>query len=315
MGHLVAAAEAAAGVSGAPVRPQDARAFQACATGEMPFAAPPEYLPAVTAPGAPAADALWYLFRESRVLVGDGTMQLPVTNQALALVPTQQHFLGTLRGQEIYAAETDRSAPDGYRYSDLRSLFLRLDDAHYALAGRGLQIVDWDRTHRFCGRCGTPTQARSCERSRECPACGLIAYPRLAPAVMALVKRPPGEILLARSHRFPPGMYSALAGFVEPGETLEQCLAREVEEEVGVRIANVRYFASQPWPFPHSLMIAFVADWAGGEIRVDPTEIEDAKWCNLSGLPQLPQSISIARRLIDWTIANMEGAMDDEGKA
>jgi NAD+ diphosphatase len=280
----------------------------------MPFAAPEGFVPGVADPAAPAGDALWFLFRESRVLVGDGTMRLPGSREALALAPGARHYLGLLGEHEVYAAEVGKAAPPpGYRFSDLRSLFSRLDDARYALAGRALQVIDFERTHRFCGRCGTPTAPRAHERGRECPACGLVAYPRIAPAVMVLVRRLPDEILLARSPRFPAGMYSALAGFVEPGETLEQCLAREVEEEVGVRIADIRYFASQPWPFPHSLMIAFVADWAGGEIRVDANEIEDAKWCTLAGLPQLPQPISIARRLIDWTIADMEGAMTDGG--
>jgi NAD+ diphosphatase len=141
-------------------------------------------------------------------------------------------------------------------------LFSVLEDAHFALAGRALQLLQWDRDHQYCGRCGTPTVPRAEERARQCPACGLSAYPRVAPAVMALVRRG-RELLLGRSPHFPPGMYSALAGFVEPGESLEQCVAREVEEEVGVRVANLAYFASQPWPFPHSLMIAFVCEWVG----------------------------------------------------
>ena len=179
-----------------------------------------------------------------------------------------------------------------------------LDDAHFALAGRAIQLLDWDRNHRYCGRCGTPTEAKAEERARACPACRLSAYPRIAPAVMALVRRE-GEILLGRSPHFPPGMYSALAGFVEPGETLEQCLAREVEEEVGVRVSRIRYFASQPWPFPNSLMIAFVCDWAGGEIRPQAGEIEDAKWFDVLQLPKLPSRISIARRLIDAVVGEM----------
>jgi NAD+ diphosphatase len=126
---------------------------------------------------------------------------------------------------------------------------------------------------------------------------------------MALVRRLPDEILLARAPRFPPGMYSALAGFVEPGETLEQCLEREVLEEVGVRVRNLRYFASQPWPFPHSLMIAFVADWEHGEVRADPLEIEAAAWFGIRDLPQLPAPISIARRLIDAVVAEMSAGL------
>jgi NAD+ diphosphatase len=123
---------------------------------------------------------------------------------------------------------------------------------------------------------------------------------------MALVRRG-NQLLLARSPHFPPGMYSALAGFVEPGESLEQCLAREVHEEVGVQISNTRYFASQSWPFPHSLMIAFVCDYAGGELRPQPSEIEAANWFEVLQLPKLPSKISIARRLIDAVVAEMRG--------
>lgn len=277
---------------------------------DMPFSAPVEYRPGVAAPADAPAAALWFVFREARMLVAEGDSSLPDTPAALALEPIRTQYLGTLGRRHCLACEVrvETDAPPGYRWSDLRSLFSRIDDMLFALAGRAFQVIDWDRTHLFCGRCGTPTALRTAERSRECPACGLVVYPRIAPAVMALVKRDPDEVLLARSHRFPPGMYSALAGFVEPGETLEQCLEREVEEEVGIKVDNVRYFASQPWPFPHSLMIAFVADWAEGEIRIDPVEIEAAQWFTIAGLPQLPQPISIARRLIDAVIAEMRSA-------
>src|SRR6266571_5044448 len=155
--------------------------------------------------------------------------------------------------------------------------------------------------HCFSAEAAADTAARTNERSRECTGCGLVAYPRLAPAVMGLVRRG-RELLLARSPRFPEGMYSALAGFVEPGETLEQCLEREVYEEVGIHVCKARYFASQPWPFPHSLMIAFFAEYDSGDLRADGAEIEDAKWFdvrNFENLPRLPARISIARRLID----------------
>jgi NAD+ diphosphatase len=174
----------------------------------------------------------------------------------------------------------------------------------FTLAGRAFQIMDWDRTHLYCGHCGTPTTLKTGERARQCPKCGQTHYPRIAPAVMALVQRG-DQLLLARSPHFAPGMHSALAGFVEPGESLEQCLVREVKEEVGVDVTNLRYFSSQPWPFPHSLMIAFNCDWTGGEIVPDPTEIEAAGWFDLDHLPVLPNKISIARRLIDATIARI----------
>jgi len=278
---------------------------------EMPFAAPVEYTAAIQPPQPLPANPLWLVFREARLLVGEETMGLPESVTALGLRPLSSHYLGTLATTHLFACDVavESEAPAGWRWSDLRSLFSRLDDRLFALAGRALQIVDWDRTHRFCGRCAAATVPSTTERSRECPACGLVVYPRLAPAAMALVRRLPDEILLARSPRFPPGMYSALAGFVEPGETLEQCLEREVLEEVGVRLRNVRYFASQPWPFPHSLMIAFVADWASGEVRADLLEIEAAQWFNIRSLPQLPQPISIARRLIDAVIAEMSSGI------
>ena len=140
------------------------------------------------------------------------------------------------------------------------------------------------------------------ELAMLCPACGLLAYPRISPAVMVLV-RDGDQLLLGRSPHFKPGVFSALAGFVEPGETLEECAAREVREEVGVDIANLRYFQSQPWPFPNSLMVAFFADYAGGTITPDPNEIEEAGWFALDALPILPEPISIARRLIDAALA------------
>jgi len=276
----------------------------------MPFTAPADYVGTVTEAGEPGADSLCFVFQQTLLLVGGDAPEawLPVhaTLSGLGAEPLRRLYLGVLGGRSCYAFEygADTAAPPGMSWRGLRMLYGRLDDSHFALAGRALQFIDWDRTHQFCGRCGTPTQHRTGERARECPACSLIVYPRIAPAVMCLIRRE-REILLARSPRFPPGMYSALAGFVEPGESLEQCLAREVLEETGVRIANARYFASQPWPFPHSLMIAYVADYAGGEITPAPDEIEDAQWFHIDALPKLPNRISIARRLIDGVVAEM----------
>ena len=175
------------------------------------------------------------------------------------------------------ALPDDAPEPAGMRYVGLRSLFLRIPESLLALAGRAFQVVEWDRTHRFCGRCGTPTRTKADERAKECPTCGYVAYPRVSPAMMALVTRG-REVLLARSHRFVNGVYSALAGFVEPGETIEDCVRREVREEVGVEVDDITYFASQSWAFPHSLMIAYTAEYAGGDIRLEDAEIADARW-------------------------------------
>jgi NAD+ diphosphatase len=283
---------------------------------ELPFSSPPQYEPAVTtdAPG----EAHWFVFRGDELAVEMGPLAASSDDPrvkarpAWARLPLQKShdwlgqralrilYLGRLGATQCWAAELveGADAPAGTSWTGLRALYTVLEDAHFALAGRALQLVAWDRTHQYCGRCGTPTEHKPNERARVCPNCKLTAYPRLAPAVMALVKRG-RQLLLGRSPHFPAGMYSALAGFVEPGESLEQCLEREVHEEVGVRIGNVRYFASQPWPFPHSLMVAFVADWRAGEIAPQAGEIEDAKWFDVLQLPKLPSRISIARRLID----------------
>ena len=296
---------------------------------EMPFMSPQGFAAAVAAPAArPAAGARahWFVFKGDRLLVELGPpagrpsddprvaarpvwARLPLlnSNKILWFEVVRPLYLGRLGEIDCWTAEAPADAappPPGIGWEGLRALFSVLDDAHFALAGRAIQLLDWDRSHRYCGRCGTPTEAKSGERARVCPACKLSAYPRIAPAVMALVCRE-GEILLARSPHFPPGMYSALAGFVEAGETLEQCLEREVEEEVGVRVSRIRYFTSQPWPFPNSLMIAFVCDWVSGEIRPQAGEIEAANWFKVLQLPRLPSKISIARRLIDAVAKEM----------
>ena len=275
---------------------------------ELPFSAPADYAGGVNPASEPGEDAHCFVFQQTLLLVRNDAPVLAGHSEIsrLGAEPLRRLYLGTLGERPCYAFEfgAHTAPPAGHDWQGLRGLFGNLDDSLVALAGRALQLVDFERTHRFCGRCGTPTEAPKHERARECPACGLVAYPRVAPAMMCLVKRG-REILLGRSARFPPGMYSALAGFVEPGETLEQCLAREVKEETGISIANPRYFASQPWPFPHSLMIAFVADYAGGEIEPDPNEIEDAQWFEIDALPKLPAKISIARRLIDCAVGEM----------
>jgi NAD+ diphosphatase len=290
---------------------------------ELPFATPANYEPACFTDQH--GEGLWFVFRGDQLLVEMGppdprpTDDLRVKSRpSWARLPLQKNhnwlgadalrtlYLGRLGGTPCYAAEFPGEPPSGFSWQGLRTLFSVLEDPHFALAGRALQLVDWDRSHQFCGRCGARTEAKREERVRVCPACKLSAYPRVAPAVMALIRRE-NQLLLARGPHFPPGMYSALAGFVEPGESLEQCLAREVAEEVGVQISNTRYFASQSWPFPHSMMIAFVCEWSSGEIRPQAGEIEEANWFDVLQLPKLPSKISIARRLIDAISAEIRG--------
>jgi NAD+ diphosphatase len=267
----------------------------------------PKHLKPATLPSGTLA----FAFRDARLLVGGGpdAPEVPdfATLQRLA-APLAVHYLGELDRVACVAVPLadDAPEPEGWRYAGLRSLFFRLPEPLLAIAARAFQVVEWDRTHRFCGRCGAPTRDKPGERAKECPACGHVAYPRVTPAMMVLVTRG-REILLARAPRFPPGMYSALAGFVEPGETIEDCIRREVREEVGIEVDNLRYFASQSWAFPHSLMIAYNAEYAGGELVPDPVEIEEAKWFAWDAVPELPPSISISRRLITATIARLAG--------
>ena len=205
-----------------------------------------------------------------------------------------------------FSFDEDHPVPDGFRGDGLRVAWHTLGEADFRAAGTARQKVEWYRTHRFCSRCGAATAVDAAHESMTCPACGQHHFPRVAPAVIVLVQRGP-EALLGRSPRFLPGVYSTLAGFVEPGESLEECVHREVEEEVGVRIANLRYFGSQPHPFPNSLMVGFVADWLDGEIRIDPREIEDARWFTPEALPELPHPMSIARALIEDFRARVAG--------
>lgn len=189
--------------------------------------------------------------------------------------------------------------PSGYIFKGLRFTFGRWDEALISVAGRAFQIADWARNHRYCGSCGKPMTAVAGERAMRCE-CGHVAYPRIAPAMMVLVKR--GDaILLARNVAVPPGgRMSALAGFLEPGESVEDAIHREVHEEVGLYVKDLRYFASQSWPFPGSLMIAFTAEYLGGDIRVDPNEIAEAHWFGPADkLPDLPPAQSISRALIE----------------
>lgn len=210
-------------------------------------------------------------------------------------------FVGKLAGRHVWAVDgNDGDAPGGGAgWTDLRQLHAEVDDATWAAAGRAVQLVDWSRNHRYCGRCATPTELTVGERSRRCPNCGLQAFPRLAPAVITLVQRDDGRVLLARNARWPTRMYSCVAGFVEPGESAEEAVVREVREEVGVEVGDLRWYASQPWPFPHSLMLGFHARYLGGEVIVDGIEISEAGWFGPSDLPDLPGPMSIARRLID----------------
>ena len=243
-----------------------------------------------------------FLFRGDELLVNAGDLSLPSADIAawLGLPDEQFHPVGQMADTYCQTLSLPKviEAPEGYVFKKLRPLFGAMDDGLLAVAGRAFQISDWARTHRFCGACGSPTHQMPGERCMKCAACGHAAYPRISPAMMVLIRRS-NQILLARHAASPAPFYTALAGFVEAGESVEEAVHREVYEEVGLRVGQLTYFSSQPWPFPHSLMIAFTAEYESGDIRIDPSEIADARWYGPGEtLPLTPHSISIASSLI-----------------
>jgi NAD+ diphosphatase len=290
------------------------------------------FIPAVQ-PVAPAGQSAWcFAFVKGQLLLPEpeAAELAPHPLHAFELGLQSRHYLGRLDDVDCWALALD-AAPPGWRGVPLRAAMMRFPEPLMALAGRAAQVLEWDRAHRYCGVCGTPTELHAQDRARVCPACRHVAYPRLSPAMMVLVWRGPapgrpklarpsrgaanavsvgangGELLLARSPHYVPGVYSALAGFVEAGESLEDCVHREVAEEVSVRVANLRYYGSQSWPFPHSLMVAYTAEWAGGEIVAQAGEIEDAQWFALDALPKIPPRFSISGHLIRDTVTAMGG--------
>jgi NAD+ diphosphatase len=265
------------------------------------------FIPATTLDGEPTPQHWSLAFVDGKLLLPEpeDLALFPLDAQGWRRHAEVSHYLGRLDGVDCWALRLP-AAPDGWRPVPLRAAMMGFPEHLAGLAGRAAQVLDWDRTHRFCGVCGTATEHQPGERARRCPACGHTAYPRISPAMMALVWRP-GEVLLARAPHFVNRMYSALAGFVEAGESIEQCIRREVHEEVGVQVDNLRYYGSQSWPFPNSLMIAFTAEWTGGEIVPQAGEIEHAAWFPIDELPNIPPRFSISGHLIRDTVAAMRG--------
>ncbi|MFW2368047.1 MAG: NAD(+) diphosphatase [Desulforhopalus sp.] len=268
------------------------------------FALQTAFIPGVLPGETLSNPVFWFIFTGEELLVeifGDDSLSVCSSSpEDLGFVASFSQYLGRYGSTDCFVVELPDTIhlPPSIQPRKLRSLFGKMDDDLFTLAGRAMQVMHYHREHQFCGKCGTRMVNRETELAKICPECSFISFPRLSPAVIMSVIRGE-EILLARAPRFPTGVYSTLAGFVEPGETLEEAVAREIREEVDIVVNNIRYVASQPWPFPHSIMIGFTADYESGEITVDGNEIEDAGWFSIDNLPQLPSKITIARLLID----------------
>ena len=253
----------------------------------------------------------YYCFLRQRVVVSPapGPWQ-PLDERELAILGApidSEHYLGHLEGHECFAIalSPDTELPDDFGLVGLRELLGRVEEEHFYLAGRAIQILDWDRSTRYCGGCGEPTRVRNEDRSKFCDHCRIPVYPRLSPSIIVLVSRG-DRILLARNAAWgPSGFYSTLAGFIEPGESVEEAVHREVFEEVGISIQNLRYLGSQSWPFPNSLMLGFHAEYESGEFRFQEDEIADAQWFKIDELPKLPTRYAISRWLIEDYIASI----------
>jgi len=278
-------------------------------TRVSPFSLIYPFTPGVSPTKTLSDSVLWLTFQNDQLLIEKKTEETIAVCSTPPLVqglsPLFSQYIGNYNGTDVYVAELTESAtlPEPMGFMNLRALFGKIDRDFFSLAGRAIQIIQWNRDHKYCGRCGTEMLIRKTELAKRCPACSFISFPRLSPAVIMSIVREK-EILLARSPHFPKGMYSTLAGFVEPGETLEETVIREIREEVNVDISDIIYVGSQPWPFPHSLMIGFTTLYAGGDLQIDNNEIEDAQWFSIDNLPVLPTPISIARHLIELFIKN-----------
>ena len=263
---------------------------------------PLAFEPSHRTPGLSEHTVLYFVFRKRELLITlDGA--LPVDLSGLNITRTQ--YLGALNGVHCVSAElpADTEPQPGFEFRGLRRLYRKLDRSLHAVAGRAVQVVEWDRTHQFCGACGTPTERSDNDRSRQCPSCRIPLYPRLAPAMIVAVERG-DQLLLARSPHFPPGIFSMLAGFVEPGESAEDAVIREVFEETRIVVDQVRYFGSQPWPFPNSLMLGFIAQYKSGEIDLADDELEAAGRYTVDTLPKtFPGNVSISQWLLKDFIA------------
>ena len=258
-------------------------------------------LPKKAAKSASGEDLYFVILNEEILGIVEQGVPRPVTADEFRWLDVEVHrriYMGEWRGSSCYALEASGAVPPGYASSDLRGWLGRVEPSLFYLAGRAKQLIAWRNTHAYCGKCGTATEDHRHDRATQCPSCGLVNYPRLSPSIIVLVVKG-RQALLARNAMWPTRMFSTLAGFVEPGESIEQTVHREVKEEVGIRVKNLKYLGSQSWPFPNSLMLGFHAEYASGEISYRDGEIAEADWFDIDDLPNVPGGTAISRWLID----------------
>lgn len=256
---------------------------------------------------APAGTCVWILLQGNGVLMlREGTTHVFPTGELPAWCSpfSLPLCIGSWHGTPVCVAavSSDTVVPEAYRVAQFNARDDEMDHASLTLAGLGKQILHWERQSRFCSRCGSPAEAIAATWGKRCSSCKAEHFPHLHPCAIVLVRRN-NQLLLTRKAEWAPGRYGLVAGFVDFGESLEECAMREVREETGIDIRNVRYLGSQNWPFPAQIMAGFIADYAGGEILIDTTELEDARWFPLDALPALPPPRSIARWIIDNSIS------------
>lgn len=248
-----------------------------------------------------------YIFRDREILVergGDAAKAERIASFVCADI--RARFNDRVSGGTGLILQSGTPAPEGCSFELVPSYFYAHDEAEIALASRLKALGSWMENTRFCPSCGQPLRLHATETALECPACGRLLYPRIEPCIITLITRG-DELLLLRNARDTQGIYACLAGFVEAGETLEQALRREVREETSLEVENIRYAGSQAWPFPDQLMVAFYADYKSGKIKIQESEIADARWFRPDALPPLPKPGSIARRLIQRRISELTG--------
>lgn len=248
----------------------------------------------------------------------DGTYTIPLQDTPPTPVASEAdvlHISPMDDGTEVCTYSLPHPIDDDPRYEmcGLRQSFYKLTEALYLKAGKCEELLYWDGNNRFCGRCGALMKYHT-DISRSCTQCGHTIWPQLSTAIIVLISRG-DEVLLVHANNFKTDFYGLVAGFVETGETLEQAVAREVMEETSLRIKNLRYFASQPWPYPCGLMVGFFADYDGGELHLQRSELARGGWFRRDALPTIPEKLSLARKLIDAWLCTFENRKEKETQA